>query len=1261
MNRSRSLLALTLCQCLAAQNVSEEAVPKLTVQAGHTGMITVAAYSPSTRYLVTSPGEMTGSFGPSLERNPIVWDAEAGSHLFHLTYKDGKSDIAPDCVITALCFTPDEEHIILGDTAGVVQVHNLHTRKVRTLNVATEVLAIGTPNEEAFAIATAGGQVQIFDQQSLQPRGNFDIELIPRDDEQHFGHRHRRVAMTSGHSALVAATPGSLQIWDVLTRQEIGSVATDTTDFGVALSPSGTFAAAGSKNGQLWLWQTDAREEATGRGLDCDARSLLISDDGETAAVSPIPTNGNMHSSGEECLVAMTHSDSELIGRPGVGLAMSRGDSLLTSENLDVSVPHAISWLLPDGPPEAELYSLTNPIDSIATSANGELLAVLTHDGFIHVWHTQIGQQVLIIEAGEAAWDVHFAADDTKLVGVREFFPPPPENIDPQAPDYDPDAEREVAVWDLPSGERVHAFPGDTVAAAAGGSRLLAAQGDASVVCIDFETGREFAAMKGPKQPDLGIAAMDLSADGRFAAVSWSWRNPAPEESPPDEEANEPGVLRIYDVDSGEQVAELDGAYLALTFDSSGNRLNLQRIGEPCQTEWLYREQRAPQQVAVGGWLAPDKRVVATWSGDSFELLDAKTGKLVGALEGHAGEVTECIFTNDGKHIWTSSKDGFVHLYDLKKRQLLCRLLSADTDEWAVLDTHGRFDGSHGGMIEGLHWVIGTEVVDLEQLHEIYYTPDLLTALLHGDEASLQDVTDIHEVGLNTLPVARITAMPGPGSNKLEVVVTNHGAGIGPVAVLVNGREYRADIRKTDTDSNAKELVLSVDVTKSIHYRPDHDNEIEVVPMAATSELLGRGGRKRARSNKPKPATNEPASFHAVLAGVSDYEGEGIRLKYAAKDAQDFGVAVQTAAKKFFKGDVHVNVLAGDKKPATRTNLKQALNELKSTKHGDVVLVYLAGHGVTHGKDYFFLTREAKTDTITDEQILRDSSISGNDLLSWLKELPAMKVVLILDTCHSGAFTDLAARGTNPTQLKVLHRLNKKAALIALAGSAADQASYESKAYGQGLLTHSLLRGMRGDALQKVGSEDFVDVLRLFTYAQDLVPQLAGESKKVQRPQVVMASAKKRAGARTAEASNKLDSGTFVIGMLDDAGKAAIPLVMKRSTVHLTFVTIEGPPADPLKLKQLVRGKLAAHSDSPKPDFALTLQESAGALSVFVYYAISGNAVTAKLYIKDGEAFLLGGRPSPCVLQGNKDKLAQLADQVLDKVREVAQKQKPLK
>ena len=84
-----------------------------------------------------------------------------------------------------------------------------------------------------------------------------------------------------------------------------------------------------------------------------------------------------------------------------------------------------------------------------------------------------------------------------------------------------------------------------------------------------------------------------------------------------------------------------------------------------------------------------------------------------------------------------------------------------------------------------------------------------------------------------------------------------------------------------------------------------------------------------------------------------------------------------------------------------------------------------------------------------------------------IKRIPALKQVLLLDTCASGKLVERLTdkREVDGSQIRALDRLKDRTGMHVLAGCAADAVSYEATRYGQGLLTYSLLTGMTGGAL----------------------------------------------------------------------------------------------------------------------------------------------------------------------------------------------------
>ena len=145
-------------------------------------------------------------------------------------------------------------------------------------------------------------------------------------------------------------------------------------------------------------------------------------------------------------------------------------------------------------------------------------------------------------------------------------------------------------------------------------------------------------------------------------------------------------------------------------------------------------------------------------------------------------------------------------------------------------------------------------------------------------------------------------------------------------------------------------------------------------------------------------------------------------------------------------------------------------------------------------------------------------------MVDWIKRIPALHQVMIIDTCAAGsAATKLVEkRGVPGDQIRALDRLKDRTGFHVLMGSAADAVSYETSQYGQGLLTYSLLQGMRGAALK---NDVEADVSTLFQFAADRVPELARDIGGIQRPQILPG-----------------EGGSFDFGILQKEDKERIPL-----------------------------------------------------------------------------------------------------------------------
>ena len=305
--------------------------------------------------------------------------------------------------------------------------------------------------------------------------------------------------------------------------------------------------------------------------------------------------------------------------------------------------------------------------------------------------------------------------------------------------------------------------------------------------------------------------------------------------------------------------------------------------------------------------------------------------------------------------------------------------------------------------------------------------------------------------------------------------------------------------------------------------------------------------------------------FFAVVVGIGEYANDNINLKFPVADAEAISKAVSLGAQNLFKDRSHVYTLTsgGDKRP-TKDNLKAVFEDIaKKASSEDIILLYLAGHGIsTSGDqgDFYFLNADAMSanqEAYRDEQIRKETTISTNEWVAWLKEIPALKQVMILDACGSGKAVDnlIAMRDIEPSQIKAIDRMKDRTGMYIISGCAADAVSYEASQYGQGLLTYALLQGMKGAALKE---DQYVDVSTILNHARESVPQLAKGIGGIQTPQLLQPK-----------------SGSFDIGILNDLDRKAIPLANPKTVYVRSSFQDSEEFEDILNLNELLDQRLS--------------------------------------------------------------------------------------
>ncbi len=210
----------------------------------------------------------------------------------------------------------------------------------------------------------------------------------------------------------------------------------------------------------------------------------------------------------------------------------------------------------------------------------------------------------------------------------------------------------------------------------------------------------------------------------------------------------------------------------------------------------------------------------------------------------------------------------------------------------------------------------------------------------------------------------------------------------------------------------------------------------------------------------------------AVIIGVSSYNHMPT-LRYTDDDAYRMYAFLKSPEGGALTDD-QIRILIDE--DATRDKILGAMAEVfGKAGENDLVMVYFSGHGVPGA--FLPIDFDGYNNKIQHEEINRI-----------LEGSPAKYKLCIADACHSGSLLAMAEKsGTVRNVLadyyKTLAQAEPGTALIM--SSKSDETSLESSGLRQGVFTHFLIRGLKGEA-DKDGNK-IVTVQELFDYVDENV------------------------------------------------------------------------------------------------------------------------------------------------------------------------------
>ena len=233
----------------------------------------------------------------------------------------------------------------------------------------------------------------------------------------------------------------------------------------------------------------------------------------------------------------------------------------------------------------------------------------------------------------------------------------------------------------------------------------------------------------------------------------------------------------------------------------------------------------------------------------------------------------------------------------------------------------------------------------------------------------------------------------------------------------------------------------------------------------------------------PVTKTGTRKNAHAVVVGLERYRNELPQASHAEQDAR---VVARYLSGTMGYEEGNVALLLNDR--ATKSDMEKYFetwlpNRVESE---DTVFVYFSGHGAPNAK-----TGEAYLVPYDGDPVfLNNTGYPLSRLYQSLADLPAKEVVVVLDSCFSGAGgRSVIAKGMRPIITELKSPLLGKGKTIVLAASSGQQISstYEQKAHG--LMTYFFLKGLQGEA--DANKDGKIDIAELFEYLRPQVERVA--------------------------------------------------------------------------------------------------------------------------------------------------------------------------
>lgn len=291
-----------------------------------------------------------------------------------------------------------------------------------------------------------------------------------------------------------------------------------------------------------------------------------------------------------------------------------------------------------------------------------------------------------------------------------------------------------------------------------------------------------------------------------------------------------------------------------------------------------------------------------------------------------------------------------------------------------------------------------------------------------------------------------------------------------------------------------KELKALAEQERQIEEQKKEQQKLAAAQQQQIEERKRRIGEERKKLEQA--AVKPQANRYAIVVGIEQYRERIPKADFAAQDAREVARFLTTQG-----GYREENVILRLNEQATKSDLEKYFEAwLKNNVDASSsLLIYFSGHGApqpTTG-DAYLVPYDG------DPAFIEQTGYSLKRLYQTLDKVPAKSVVVMLDSCFSGAGgRSVMAKGTRPMVLTV-EGMAGSAKAVVLAATSGSHLSLADQERGHGLFTYYALQGLSGDA--DANGDEAIDVQELFDYLKPQVQRVARRTYNTEQvPQLIL-------------------------------------------------------------------------------------------------------------------------------------------------------------